>query len=68
MTNIILVSLHHVLIHNAVGVTDMVLAVPTPRTKQEDDQTNIDADGALVLRNRSASVPTIGTEETSIGG
>jgi len=41
----------------------MVLAAPTP---QEDDQTKIGADGALVLKNTSASVPTI--EETSIGG
>ena len=43
----------------------MVLAAPTP---QEDDQTKIGADGALVLEDRSASVPTIETEETSIGG
>jgi len=46
----------------------MVLAVPAPRTEQEDDEVKTDADGALVLKNRSASVPTIGTEETSIGG
>ena len=47
-------------------VTDMVLAAPTPRTEREDDQTN--SDGALVLENRSASVPQTGTEERSLGG
>jgi len=48
------------------GVTDMILAAPTPRTERDDDQIN--NDGALVLKNRSASIPTTGTEEAFIGG
>jgi hypothetical protein len=47
-------------------VTDVILAAPTPRTEREDDQAN--NGGALDLENRSASVPTTGIEETSIGG
>ena len=46
-------------------VTDIVLAAPTPRAERDDDQIN--NDGALVLKNRFSSIPTTGTEETSIG-
>jgi len=47
------------------GATDTILAAPTPRTEREDDRTN--NVGALVLENKSASVPTARTEETFIG-
>jgi hypothetical protein len=47
------------------GVTDMILAGPTPRTERDDDQIN--NDGVFVPKNRSASIPTTGTEETFIG-
>ena len=46
------------------GVTDMILAAPTPQVEREDQTNN---DGALVVENRSASVSTTGTEETLIG-
>ena len=48
------------------GATDTILAAPTPQTEREDDRTN-NVLGALVLENKSASVPTARTEETFIG-
>jgi hypothetical protein len=42
-----------------------ILAGPAPRAEREDDQTT--NDGALVLENRSTSIPGTGTKETSIG-
>ena len=45
------------------AVTDMVLATPTPLAEREDDRTN--SEGVLVFENKSPSISTTGTEETS---
>jgi len=62
-TNILLVRVHHVSdLQWDWGITDVILAAPKPRAEREDDRNSL-----FVPEDTSASTPTTGTEETSLG-